>query len=75
MYYMMRLSLDLRYSPILRSADKLTAEEMTLWDQALKYILPMGFSGTRRPAIIFDRLFVAMPFPNLEYRRVLCASQ
>ncbi len=63
-----------RYSPIFKSFDKRTALLITLCDQAAKYMLPMGRSGRIKPAIILDRLFVAMPFPNLEYSKVLCST-
>ena len=53
----------IRYSPIFRSLHKLTVFAMTLCDQAAKYMLPMGRPGRIRPAISFDRLFVAMPLP------------
>lgn len=39
-----------------------------------KYMFPTGRPGTSRPASIFDKLLVAMPLPNREYRIVLCTS-
>lgn len=56
----------LRYSPIFKSFDRLTALEMTLCDHAAKYMLPMGRPGSMRPANILDKLLVAMPLPNRE---------
>lgn len=63
--------MDSRYSPIFRSLLKFTAVLMTLCENALKYMLPTGLPGMARPAIIFERLLVAMPFPKREYRMVL----
>lgn len=57
---------NIRYSPILRSMHRLTEFVMTLCDHAAKYMLPTGRSGIIRPAIILDRLFVAMPLPYRE---------
>jgi hypothetical protein len=34
-------------------------------------LFPIGRFGNINPAIIFDRLFVAIPLPNLEYSNVL----
>lgn len=61
----------LRYSPIFRSLHRLTQLEMTLCDQAAKYMLPTGRPGMSKPANIFDRLFVAMPLPYRAYSIVL----
>lgn len=66
---------DSRYSPIFRSLLRVTAQLMTLCDHAAKYMFPTGLSGTMSPAIILDKLFVAMPFPKREYRMVLCGAK
>ena len=44
---------------------------MVLCDQAAKYILPTGRPGMARPAIILDKLFVAIPLPKRAYKTVL----
>jgi hypothetical protein len=61
-----------RYSPIFKSVQRLTALLMTLCDQAEKYMFAMGRSGIMRPANILDKLFVAIPLPKRANRRVLC---
>lgn len=54
---------NIRYSPIFRSLQRLTVLEITLWDQAAKYMLPTGRPGIMIPPSILDRLFVAIPLP------------
>lgn len=55
--------MGLRYSPIFKSLDRFTALEMTLWDQAAKYMFPTGRPGSMSPANILERLSVAIPLP------------
>lgn len=67
-------AVDLQYSPILRSLQRLMQFAMTLCDQAAKYMFPTGRPGRSRPAIILDKLLVAIPLPKRAYKSELCAS-